>query len=171
MTVAEYEHVNHTAHTKSRAGNALDHAHRTQASSVVARKSVTITGQECACGTYTNEEIECAPNGSTGPSTPAATRDISTNSLTASAPNAPTTQPTLRTIPPTRPAVVLDPFCGTGTVPMVAKALGRTGIGVDMSADYCRLAEWRTNDPAQLAKVLGLRKPEPVDEEQMQLWA
>lgn len=43
----------------------------------------------------------------------------------------------------TTPATVLDPFCGTGTVPMVARALGRTGIGVDLSADYCRLAEWR----------------------------
>lgn len=48
---------------------------------------------------------------------------------------------------PTRPAVVLDPFSGTGTTAGVAKALGRTGIGVDMSADYCRLAEWRTNGP------------------------
>ena len=42
---------------------------------------------------------------------------------------------------------VLDPFSGTGTTAGVAKALGRTGIGVDMSADYCRLAEWRTNGP------------------------
>ena len=41
--------------------------------------------------------------------------------------------------------VVLDPFSGTGTTAGVAKALGRIGIGVDMSADYCRLAEWRTN--------------------------
>jgi DNA modification methylase len=71
----------------------------------------------------------------------------------------------------TRPAVILDPFGGTGTTELVAKALGRHGITVDMSADYCRLATWRTNDRDQLAKVLGLRKPEPVDEEQMQLWA
>lgn len=26
---------------------------------------------------------------------------------------------------------------------MVAKALGRVGISIDMSADYCRLADWR----------------------------
>lgn len=39
--------------------------------------------------------------------------------------------------------VVLDPFGGTGTTAMVAKALGRTGISVDLSADYNRLAEWR----------------------------
>lgn len=45
--------------------------------------------------------------------------------------------------PPTTPAVVLDPFAGTGTVPMVARALGRTGIGVELSKDYVRLANWR----------------------------
>jgi DNA modification methylase len=63
----------------------------------------------------------------------------------------------------TRPAVVLDPFSGTGTTAMVARALGRTGIGVDLSADYCRLGQWRTNDAAQRAKVRGedFRKPEP----------
>jgi DNA modification methylase len=43
----------------------------------------------------------------------------------------------------TTPAVILDPFTGTGTTPMVARALGRFGIGVDLSQDYCRLAEWR----------------------------
>jgi DNA modification methylase len=58
---------------------------------------------------------------------------------------------------PTTPGVVLDPFGGTGTTALVAKALGRHGITVDMSADYCRLATWRTNDPAQLAKAA--RKP------------
>lgn len=68
---------------------------------------------------------------------------------------------------PTRPAVVLDPFGGTGTTAMVAKALGRHGVTVDMSADYCRLAEWRTNDRDQLAKVLGIAKAvdvQPVDQ-------
>lgn len=57
----------------------------------------------------------------------------------------------------TTPGIVLDPFGGTGTTALVAKALGRHGISVDMSADYCRLAQWRTNDPAQLAKAA--RKP------------
>lgn len=44
---------------------------------------------------------------------------------------------------PTRPAVVLDPFGGTGTVAMVARALGRYGISFDLSTDYLRLARWR----------------------------
>ena len=55
--------------------------------------------------------------------------------------------------PATTPSVVLDPFGGTGTTALVAKALGRNGISVDMSADYCRLATWRTTDPKQLAKA------------------
>jgi DNA modification methylase len=53
----------------------------------------------------------------------------------------------------TRPAVVLDPFGGTGTTALVASVLGRVGISVDLSADYCKLARWRTSDPGQRAKV------------------
>jgi hypothetical protein len=68
--------------------------------------------------------------------------------------------------PMTTPGVVLDPFGGTGTTAMVAKALGRDGISVDMSGDYARLAQWRVNDPAQLAKVLGLAKPEVQPDDQ-----
>jgi DNA modification methylase len=67
---------------------------------------------------------------------------------------------------PTTPAVVLDPFGGTGTTALVAKALGRVGISVDLSHDYCRLAQWRTNDRAQLAKVLELPKPAPENDGQ-----
>ena len=63
---------------------------------------------------------------------------------------------------------VLDPFGGTGTTAMVAKALGRHGVTVDMSNDYCRLAEWRTNDRDQLAKVLGIAKADgPTQEESL----
>ena len=69
---------------------------------------------------------------------------------------------------PTTPGVVLDPFGGTGTTAMVAKALGRHGISIDMSADYCRLAEWRTNDRDQLAKVLGIAKADgPTQDESL----
>jgi hypothetical protein len=55
---------------------------------------------------------------------------------------------------PSTPGVVLDPFAGTGTVPMVARALGRTGIGVDLSADYLRLANWRVFDSGHAAKTM-----------------
>lgn len=63
---------------------------------------------------------------------------------------------------PSRRAVVLDPFGGTGTTSLVAHALGRTGISVDMSADYCRLAQWRTTDPGQIAAAMQVDKP-PVE--------
>lgn len=55
-------------------------------------------------------------------------------------------------IAPTRPAVVLDPFGGTGTVAMVARALGRTGLNCDLSGDYCRLARWRVYESGHAAK-------------------
>ena len=56
---------------------------------------------------------------------------------------------------PTTPAIVLDPFVGTGTTPMVARALGRTGIGVDLSADYLRLADWRCHESGHAAKSIA----------------
>ena len=55
---------------------------------------------------------------------------------------------------PSIPGVVLDPFTGTGTVPMVARALGRTGIGIDLSADYLRLANWRVFHSGHAAKTM-----------------
>lgn len=64
---------------------------------------------------------------------------------------------------PTRPAVVLDPFGGTGTTAMAARALGRHGISVDMSADYCRLARWRVQDRDELAAVRGIARTGHAD--------
>jgi DNA modification methylase len=72
--------------------------------------------------------------------------------------------------PPTRPAVVVDVFGGTGTTAMVARALGRHGVSIDLSADYGRLAQWRTNDRDQLGKVLGVRKVEQQPPEQHALF-
>ena len=66
---------------------------------------------------------------------------------------------------PTTPGVVLDPFSGTGTTALVASVLGRHGIGVDMSEDYCRLAKWRTTDPKQRARAA--RKPWTPPAEQL----
>src|SRR5690606_25174470 len=65
---------------------------------------------------------------------------------------------------PTTPGVVLDPFGGTGTTALVADALGRHGISVDMSADYCRLAEWRTSDPKQRAKAAQKPSTPPAEQ-------
>lgn len=56
--------------------------------------------------------------------------------------------------PPTRAAVVLDVCGGTGTTAMVAKALGRVGISLDLSPVYCRLAEWRCNRSGHWKKAV-----------------
>jgi hypothetical protein len=71
---------------------------------------------------------------------------------------------------PARPAVVLDPFGGTGTTAMTASVLGRTGISIDLSADYGRLARWRTSDPRERARALGVAPPPPVAPEQGDLF-
>jgi DNA modification methylase len=63
------------------------------------------------------------------------------------------------TTAPTTPAVVADVFGGTGTTALVAHVMGRHGITIDLSADYCRLAAWRTTDPAQLAQAAQVDKP------------
>ena len=55
---------------------------------------------------------------------------------------------------PTRPAVVLDPFGGTGTTAMVARALGRFGVSMDLSRDYLRLAQWRVFESGHWMKTV-----------------
>jgi len=71
---------------------------------------------------------------------------------------------------PVRPALVVDPFGGTGTTALVAAAYGRTGVSVDLSGDYCRLARWRTADPAERARALEVPKPPPVPDGQGSLF-
>lgn len=54
------------------------------------------------------------------------------------------------------PGVVLDPFLGSGTVGVAARRLGRDWLGIELNADYVKLAEQR----------LGLRdveRSEPSD--------
>lgn len=38
---------------------------------------------------------------------------------------------------------VLDPYCGSGTVCLVAKKMGRTFIGIEISPEYCKIANDR----------------------------
>ena len=49
---------------------------------------------------------------------------------------------------PAIPGTVLDPFCGSGTVGIVAREWGVKFIGLDISAEYNKLAEWRTEGKA-----------------------
>ena len=66
------------------------------------------------------------------------------------------------TTAPATPGLVLDPFGGTGTTALVAAVHGRTGITIDRSADYSRLAAWRVSDPGERARARELPKPPPV---------
>lgn len=47
-----------------------------------------------------------------------------------------------------QPAVVLDPFLGSGTTLAVAKELGRNGVGIELNAEYAGMARKRI-DAAQ----------------------
>lgn len=51
--------------------------------------------------------------------------------------------------------VVLDPFNGAGTTTYVAHKLGRKYIGIDMSQEYCKVAQERIDKFAPLDKYLS----------------
>ncbi len=53
---------------------------------------------------------------------------------------------TFQPLPP-RPCIILDPFAGSGTTGVVALALGRQFIGLDLSRDYLGMAARRISRP------------------------
>ncbi len=55
------------------------------------------------------------------------------------------------------PCVVLDPFMGSGTTALVARRIGRRSIGIDLSADYLRLALQRLSVPDETGAVPNTR--------------
>jgi DNA modification methylase len=50
--------------------------------------------------------------------------------------------PILATCP--EDGIVLDPFCGTGTTNLVAFQFGRKSVGIDVAAEYVRIARERS---------------------------
>ena len=54
-----------------------------------------------------------------------------------------------RMISATTAEIVLDPFAGSGTTAVVAKKLGRQYIGIELSPDYCAMAESRLQKTSQ----------------------
>ena len=55
--------------------------------------------------------------------------------------------------------VIMDPFCGHGTVLAAANAMGFDAIGVDIGAKRCRAARTLRLD-AELCPVATVRSPE-----------
>ena len=51
-----------------------------------------------------------------------------------------------RCITSTTARVVLDPFMGSGTVAVAAQGCGRNWVGIELSEEYCRMAESRIQD-------------------------
>jgi DNA modification methylase len=58
-------------------------------------------------------------------------------------------RPTCKCGAPATPAVVADPFAGTGTTLQVAQALGRHAVGIELSAAYLELIRARLSRHAQ----------------------
>lgn len=70
------------------------------------------------------------------------------------------------------PATVLDPFVGSGTTLLAARALGRHGIGLDLSADYLQQARQRLDLTALDAWHNGpAEAPEPIALDDLPLFA
>lgn len=53
---------------------------------------------------------------------------------------------------PSVPAVVLDPFCGSGTTCLVARKLGRRSIGIDLNPAYLEIAAERLGQQSLFAE-------------------
>lgn len=45
---------------------------------------------------------------------------------------------------------VLDPFCGSGTIPLAAERSQRHGIGIEINREYCEIAQRRIDEDAPL---------------------
>jgi hypothetical protein len=44
------------------------------------------------------------------------------------------------------PAIVVDPFCGSGSTGVACKAHGRLFVGIDIKPEYCKMSEERIRE-------------------------
>lgn len=71
-----------------------------------------------------------------------------------------------RIISSTTSNIILDPFMGSGTTAVVAKKLNRKFIGIDISPEYCQMAEKRLINPLSIEKS----KKEKIEMNQVSLF-
>ncbi len=63
-----------------------------------------------------------------------------------------------RIISSTKAKIVLDPFMGSGTTAMAALGLNRNYIGIDISPDYCKMAEDRIAEYESQPKLFSVEE-------------
>lgn len=63
-----------------------------------------------------------------------------------------------RIISSTTAKTILDPFMGSGTTALAAKNLNRQFIGIDISPEYCEMAQHRLQNPLSIIKTKNKNK-------------
>ena len=69
-----------------------------------------------------------------------------------------------RIISSTNAEIILDPFMGSGTTAIVAKGMKKSYIGIDISPDYCQMAEERIDKNKKYSE-LNLSHPQKLFQE------
>ena len=105
-------------------------------------KSTATTGWQLVCGCTLSEEML------SGELASSETRPISSESV---------------------PAIVLDPFAGSGTTLHVARRLGRRSVGIELNPDYCEMAARRLAQQSLFADDPGHEPVLPVGGEPVRL--
>lgn len=71
----------------------------------------------------------------------------------------------LRIISSTNAKLIIDPFAGSGTTALAAKELGRDFIGIDISPQYCEMAEERLSLTNKDKKIISGKFDQKIYEE------
>jgi len=68
-----------------------------------------------------------------------------------------------RIIDATNAQIILDPFMGSGTTAIVAMGLKRNYIGIELSPNYCEMAEKRIEKNKVQSELLKFKTPQLFD--------